>query len=395
MLWTEKYKPKKLDDVAGQTKVIQDILKWYDSWKQGERPILLYGPPGVGKTLIAEVLAKEKSLYLVQMNASDKRNADAIEKHLSEAVKSQPLFYKSKLILIDEVDGVTSEDRGGLTSLMKLIKKSRFPVIMTANDPYKSKLRTLRAHCRLIRVSRVNVLSIAKRLRDICKKEGIEVDDNIVKSLARWSSGDMRSAIVDLQTLCEGKDKVTMKDLEVLGFRERELSIFDILPTILRSKSIKAARQAIKNCDKDPDEIFWWIEHNISNEFKDPEELAEAYDLLSKADIFRQWVLKQQNWRFKAYMIDMLAGMSLIGGERHSFVQYKSPQKFATLANMKKLKEEYGKFYDKMVKYVHSSTRTVKNQYMPCLRFIISKGKGLGKEGLEVTEDEIELLRKS
>ncbi len=266
---------------------------------------------------------------------------------------------------------------------------------MTANDPYKSKLRTLRAHCRLIRVSRVNVLSIAKRLRDICKKEGIEVDDNIVKSLARWSSGDMRSAIVDLQTLCEGKDKVTMKDLEVLGFRERELSIFDILPTILRSKSIKAARQAIKNCDKDPDEIFWWIEHNISNEFKDPEELAEAYDLLSKADIFRQWVLKQQNWRFKAYMIDMLAGMSLIGGERHSFVQYKSPQKFATLANMKKLKEEYGKFYDKMVKYVHSSTRTVKNQYMPCLRFIISKGKGLGKEGLEVTEDEIELLRKS
>ncbi len=390
-LWTEKYKPGSIKEILGQGTVIREIMNWLENWKPG-KAILLCGPPGTGKTLIPEVIAKERGWMLVQVNASDKRNSEAIETTLSEAVKSGSLFHRGKMILIDEVDGISSGDRGGIGAIVKIIKESKFPVVLTANNPYLPKLAPLRNYTKILKLSRVDPRSIEKRLKEICGKEGVNADEDVLRNLARWSSGDVRSAITDLQMLCEGKKEISDKDLEVLGYRERETGIFSVLPTIFRSGNMKAAKNAMQNCDKDPDEIFWWVENNLHQEFRDPVSLAKAYDILSKADLFRQKVSEQQNWRFKLLMMDILSGISLAGKPPGSFVQYKSPDRFLMLSRLKKKRGEASGLFEKISAYTHSSEKVVKNYYLPYLRIILSSKKKDDACGLELTEDERKLI---
>ena len=111
-LWTHKYKPGKMSEILSQGTAVSEALRFVETWKPG-KALFLYGPPGTGKTLIPEVIAKEKKWMLLQVNASDKRNSEAIEESLTEGSKNTSLFHSSKIILIDEVDGLSSGDRGG------------------------------------------------------------------------------------------------------------------------------------------------------------------------------------------------------------------------------------------------------------------------------------------
>jgi len=390
-LWTEKYKPKTVKEIVGQNAAVMEIAGWLNSWKPG-KALLLTGPPGSGKNVIAELMAKERGWLLNQINASDERNSEAIERNLYEASKNLPLFHKSKIILIDEADGMSSGDRGGIQAVVKIIKDSRFPVMLTSNEAYNPKLQPLRSYCKVVKLSKIDYRSIERRLREICEKEEIAIEGDVLKNLARWSSGDLRSAITDLQMMSEGKKEIKAEDLESLGFRERETNIFSVLPTVFRSKNINAARKAIQGCDKDPDEIFWWIENNVYQEFADPESLANAFEILSKADLFRQKVAEQQNWRFRMHMIDMLAGISLAGESSHAYIQYRPPDRFIALARLRGRKAEMGQIYAKLSSYTHSPEKIVKNYYLPYLRMILSNKKDSDNSGVELSKEEIGLI---
>ncbi len=396
-LWVDKHKPKTLKDVLSQGSAIAAVSEWLAEWKPGKttgKALLLSGPPGIGKTLIAETAAKERGWMLAQVNASDERNADAVERTLSEVSKSSPLFFRGKIILIDEADGLGSGDRGGINAIVKIVKESRFPVIITAGDPYIQKLQPLRSVSKIVKLSKVDVRSIEKRLREICEKEGVAAEGDVLKNLARWSSGDLRAAMNDLQMMCEGRKKIAEDDFASLGFREREATIFSVLPTVFRSKNISAARNAIQNCDKDPDDVFWWIENNIPYEFEG-DSLANAYDILSKADLFRQKVAAQQNWRFRMHMIDMLACMSLAGEASEEYVAYKPPDKFILLSRLKFRKAEMASVYKKLSAYTHTSEKVVRNAYLPylklVLRHVVPAGNGKpGRPGtVELTAEEV------
>ena len=122
-LWTDKYRPEKVEDIISQKKASLEALGFLENWKQGEA-LLFTGSPGVGKTLMAETLALEKGFHLLAFNASDKRSAEHIETNLLQSTKVHSLFSKGKIILIDEVDGLSSGDRGGAASIVKVIKES-------------------------------------------------------------------------------------------------------------------------------------------------------------------------------------------------------------------------------------------------------------------------------
>ena len=391
MLWTDKHKPKSIEDMVGQKKAIFETYDFLNKWRPGEA-LLVHGPAGVGKTLLAEIAASERDWTLVQVNASDTRSGRDLEALLEQSSKQRTLFHKGKLILIDEVDGISGRERGAASSLLKIIRGSKFPIILVANDPWKPKLRSLRQHCRLVKFNRVPYPSIAKRLKEIAKLEGKSADENVLKDLARWASGDMRSALIDFQLLSTGKDAVKEKDLESLGFRERERTIIDVLPTIFFSGSLKASRKVIWETDKDSDEIFWWLESNLAVAYKDRRSLANGYELLAKADMFRSLVSRQQNWRFKAYMVDMMSGISLFKDEHHGFVPFKPPYRLLRLGQTKHRRALLKSLSTKLGEHLHVSGRVVKRDYLPFMRYMLKKGQELPQE-IGLTDDELDAIR--
>jgi len=371
-LWVDKYKPQKLSEVVNQKEALDIIIKWFNKWKPGSKPLLLYGPPGTGKTCSIEVLANEKNYDFIQMNASDVRSASEIKEVIGRSMVQQSLFRKGKIFFLDEIEGLYGkEDFGGVKEIISIIKESQHRIILTSNNPYDPKLRALRSYCILVQFKKISVWDIEKRLNQICEKEKIKPDKEVLRQLAKRSEGDLRSAINDLEAISQGKKEITAKDLEALSYRERETSIFDALKMIFKTQTALSAKLAINNVDKDPDEIFWWIENNIAKEYERPEEIAKAYDALSKADIFSHRISSGQNWRLKAYMIDLMtAGVALAKKEMYrKFTKYQYPSKLAVLGSTKIERKEEKERMMELSKQLHCSTRKVRKEFLPFLRF--------------------------
>src|SRR3989344_4330822 len=137
--WFRKYYPKSLNEVSGQNEAVDAAKKFISNYKPGGKALLLFGPPGVGKTCLVYALANELNLELMEVNASDVRTKESLNSIVGSSSLQASLFGRSKLILIDELDGLSGGDRGGVQELARLIESSKFPIIITANDPYDYK----------------------------------------------------------------------------------------------------------------------------------------------------------------------------------------------------------------------------------------------------------------
>ncbi len=368
-MFTQKYKPKSLKQVVGQSDSIEKFLKWIDNWKKGDA-IIFHGPPGVGKTALIEAFAAERNMDLIQMNASDFRNAEEIHDVIGRSVTQQSLFKKGKIFLIDEIDGLSGiEDRGGVGEIVKIIKESMHPIVLTANDAYNPKLRPLRAACDLIQFKRISAYDVRKKLEEISKSEDLESDTGALSSIANTSGGDLRSAIIDLEVFL--KSESGMPDVNETR-RERVGSIFDALKTIFKTESALSARLALEGVDKNFDEIFWWIESNISNEYEDPEEVAKAFDELSRADIFRQRIRYRQNWKLLKYFIDLMTGGVAVSKKKvyRKFTRYQYPRNLAILGGSKLERAGEKEVLQNLGSMLHCSRKSVRKFYVPYLKII-------------------------
>ncbi|MFH1364230.1 MAG: hypothetical protein ABIH52_01110, partial [Candidatus Aenigmatarchaeota archaeon] len=303
--------------------------------------------------------------------------------------KQMSLFSKGKFILVDEAEVILRLSRGSSAGIKKLIQESKFPVFILVNDGWNQRLRSLKESCDVIKMKKVHMYDIMKRLKYICDQEKIQLNGNPVRALAKWSNGDMRSAINDLQIAIRS-DSLEEKDLEFLGYRERKGDVFSTLPKIFSSRNIKASRNAIRESDKDSDEIFLWVETNLASIITRPEDLANSYDLLSKADIMRNRVRMRQNWRFKGYMVDLISGISLFKNEKSSFFQYKMPDRIMMYGRTKGKRQLRNSVALKIGDNTHTSKKVVRS-HLPFYKLIFKKNKDLLKS-LDISDEEKKAL---
>ena len=370
MLWIFKYRPKGLNEFVNQKEAIQKFIQWYKNWKNIKKAALLFGPPGTGKSCFVEAFARDNNLELIQLNASDKRDYNSIRNIIGNAAKTLSILKKGKIFFIDEVDGISArEDVGAVKEIVRIIQESKFPIVLAANDPFDPKLKELRENCELIEFKRLSIFDIEKKLIEILEKEGIKYDRIIVREIASRNNGDLRGAINDLEIVARNKKEIKKEDLEILGFRDREQQIFEALKILFKTKSAMAAKMSIVNLDMEPDEIFYWIEENIANEYEKIEEIANAYDCLSKADLFRKRILSRQNWRYLVYMNDLMTiGVALSKKEMYrKFTKYRPSSILKLLAQTKQIREQEKIKLKEFAENLHCSTKKIKTEFMPYL----------------------------
>jgi replication factor C large subunit len=399
--WTEKHKPKTLLDLVGNREAIRKLKEWVKSWDAEvpkKRAAFLYGPSGVGKTLCVEALANDLNLELVEKNASDYRTAEAIQQFAGRASQYNTLFGKKRLVMLDEMDGITGkEDKGGVKAITEITKATKCPIVLIANDVYDPRFSTLRNYCFLMKFEKPSIYEVARHLDKICKREGIVAEERALKFIADKNAGDIRSAVNDLQALAQGRKKLSYEDVAWLAERDRKEVIFNVLKTIFYSKNCLDAKKAIDATDMDSDMLFEWIYENAPFHMRDPHDLAKAMEALALADLYRGRIRSTQDWALLRYVYDFMTAGIAMSRERTKpgWVPFRFPERIRMLSWTKSERGMQSQIGMKIKKKCHiSSVRAVK-EILPYLKVIFDNNaemaSGLAK-WLDLEEEMIEYL---
>ncbi len=411
--WAEKYRPQKLSDVVGNTEAVNDLREWAESWDRGtpkKRAVILMGGAGVGKTSSALALAAEFGWGVVEMNASDLRNADAIKRIATSGAMNETFTdsgdYIStqtggrKLIILDEADNIFGkQDYGGISAITATIRETRQPIILIVNDYYALTKRSpaFKTLCQTIRFSQIKKSSVTRVLKGICAEEDITASNDTLRAIADHSGGDLRSAINDLQSLSLGKKRVSEKDAMILGFRDSKISIFKALAGVFKATSYNKALESIYNLDEDPPHIILWIDENIPIAYRKPEDLQAAYQVLSRASIYLGRVRRRQHYKFWSYAKDLMGGGVAVSKNNvyRGFTKYQFPTWLTKMSRSKGIRNTRKSLNEKLSSHCHTSTYVSQTTIFPYVRYLFENDRDFSLHTIrqmDLTPEEVALI---
>jgi replication factor C subunit 1 len=214
-LWVDKYKPRALKDVIGNAADITSLQTWLREWSldmKTPRAALVSGPPGIGKTSTVHLVCAAAGYKVVEFNASDARSASMIRPIIEDAAKSGHCGAR-RCVVMDEVDGMSSGDRGGVGTLARLLRDCAFPVVCIANERSGPRLRPLASVCLDVRFSRPVKTTIAKTLlARVCVPEGVNIKAADLEMLCERNGNDIRAILNFLQFSYGGAKTAGAKD---------------------------------------------------------------------------------------------------------------------------------------------------------------------------------------
>ncbi|KAL1882835.1 Chromosome transmission fidelity protein 18 [Diaporthe australafricana] len=289
LLWTEKYRARNFIDLVGDDFTNRQVLRWLKRWdtlvfphssrskpavsrKQGtqqqeeeEKPhrkiLMLTGPPGLGKTTLAHVCARQAGYEVIEINASDDRSRNVVQGRIrtslgTESVKTvehakpkpgaKAKVARPACIVVDEVDGVTtgsgpSGEGGFVKALIDLVmtdqknsagdagasaarKKKKGddfrqmrPLILICNDVYHPSLRPLRQSglAEIVRIGKPSVDAVVGRLKAVFEKEGISCEKDAARKLCESAWG--MSSALDAKRGAESAAEGDLRGVMVVG----------------------------------------------------------------------------------------------------------------------------------------------------------------------------------
>jgi len=403
VMWVEKYRPKSVSEIIGNEKAKDQFLNWLKNWRIGTKPVLLYGPPGVGKTTLVRIATRELGYAIVEMNASDFRTKEKVMRIAGRAATESSLYrfltdVKGSLVFMDEVDGIFGkEDEGGISAILELSKVARAPVVLVANNPWDPKLRYLRGSCQMIRFYGIRIPTLVSFLRRICQVEGVLAEEAALRAIVEKVEGDVRSAVNDLQAFAEGRKVLRLIDVERLATRDRQYNIFDTLKALFSAQTYWQAEKALRGSEVDHDLLFQTIHDNLPHQFTNSEELAKAYNALSWADIFFGRVNRTQNWGLLSYGLEqMTAGVALATKGEYHYAQYRfPPSKITFMGRTTQERKLRDRICVRVGSKCHVSRRVANTDFLPFINFIFENNSKLASKiacWLNLEQDLIEYL---
>jgi replication factor C large subunit len=345
MLWTEKYRPQNLQEVVGNRKALSALVKYFLVWEHGateKNIIALVGPSGVGKTISAYLVAKKFGYDVIEINASDYRRKQDILEMLPAIMTRSP--YGKKLILLDEIDGLTGADRGGLAALNDILRYARIPIVVTANDLSHQRFKSLLDKAYVVGFQALSAEEIKPFLLHIAYSEGLEISTEEIETIAKMAHGDMRYAINLLQSFAEG---------EAFPF-------FAKLRQDVQFSEMLKEKRLPKDIDKQL--AIYWIYENLPRAIENLEKLEKAINLLSVAEI-------SDTWYFSDYFINKALSLCEKRVDKLYF-----PENISMLGSSKKRRSVEKEVASVLSGFIHMGTNEIMKVVFPFLK-MMSKQK--------------------
>ena len=290
--WVDRYRPESYDEVGGNNKAVDKIAKWAENYSKGDKPWLLWGEQGTGKTSTAEVVAKENGWPFEEINASSARKKEDVAKFASQ-IRNKPIDADRKLVLIDEADGFGKGS--SLRPLAKVLEDSPNPVIVTCNEKWKVP-NSIANKCRnqKFKLGKRTKKSVIKK---IVEEEDLDISKREIGILA--TRDDLRSIINDLQRFSEGQEEVSWDD------RDTDIGPYEAVDNILQEKKYTG--------ELSPPDLVGWLDENLAGRFEGVEGMR-AYQALAHADLWLEEAQRTQNyswWKYAGEIAEQTANVRL------------------------------------------------------------------------------------
>lgn len=329
-LWSNKYRPEQISDLIGNGKNIKKIIQWIKNFKKGKpkyRALFLYGPPGIGKTTIAHIILKKFGYEIIEFNASDVRSQKSVRENISKFLNTINVsFINSKVIkpmgiIMDEVDGMSSGDRGGVSELVKLIAPKKKepdqtffnPVICICNNNTEKKLSELKKFSLQIKFNKPSIYDLQKVAANIILNENINIDDDAIQIILLYSQNDFRRLTYILEDLKNlfNEETITTENLE--GFFETfakkniDTNLFEATNKVLNNYNNLEENLNFYKSEKSllsmmiHENFIYHIQNSKISKIKKLENSLEIIHNLSIGDIVDKYIYNNQFWELQEY----------------------------------------------------------------------------------------------
>ncbi|KAL9226124.1 hypothetical protein vseg_001973 [Gypsophila vaccaria] len=372
MTWTEKYRPKVPNDLVGNQALVKRLHDWLSHWDEQflssskgkgkkktdsseKKAVLMSGNPGIGKTTTAKIVSKMLGYESVEVNASDSRGkADSkigkgiggsTANSIKELISNESFganMDRSKLpktvLIMDEVDGMSAGDRGGVADLIASIKVSKIPIICICNDRYSQKLKSLTNYCEQYTFRKPTKQQMAKRLMQIANAEGLQVNEIALEELADRCNGDMRMAVNQLQYMGLSLSVIKYDDIRqrlLSNAKDEDISPFTAVDKLFGFNGGKMRMdERIDLSMSDLDLVPLLIQENYVNYrpsslgkddsgMKRMNSLARAAESIADGDIINVQIRRYRQWQLSqsSCVSSCIIPASLMHGQREILTQ--------------------------------------------------------------------------
>ena len=386
MMWSEKYRPNNFLDLIGNEESRKLFVEWFTNWNKGTKPILLVGPPGIGKTTLANIAAKQFGYDLISLNASDVRNKKNINEILTPVLGNQTVLG-TPMIFIDEVDGVHGRaDYGGGQAIVQILKEPTVPIVLAANTDSSEKMKSIKKVAKTIDLKPLSPKLLRLYLNKILQLEGVKVDSDSLAKLVTKSRGDIRSMINFTQARVTGFDPPTERSFETLDVEEG-------INAFYKANSIDEARSVLYSLRIDPREKINAFYSSIITSKISIDDMEIFLRVISEADMLYGKIMKTQQWRLLRYLDATLLGLY----KKDIAIRYSKYNLSWPLLNRlrwdgTKIKSIIGS----LAKTMHVSKSTFSTLYFPFLLYCMKNKKidlELDESLEEIVEKEIALIK--
>ncbi|RZC78493.1 hypothetical protein C5167_002687 [Papaver somniferum] len=374
LTWPEKYKPKTPNDILGNQTLVKQLHEWLSHWndhflhtkQQGKgkkqndngakKAVLISGSPGIGKSTSAKLVSQMLGFQGIEVNASDSRGkadskilkgiggsmANSIKELVSNeslSVKMERSKHQKTVLIMDEVDGMSSGDRGGVADLIASIKISKIPIICICNDRHSQKLKSLLNYCLLLNYRKPTKLQMAKRLMQVATTEGIKIDNEMaLEELADRVNGDMRMALNQLQYMSLSMSVIQYDDVRrrlLSSAKDEDISPFTAVDKLFDFNGGKLRMdERVDLCMSDADLVPLLIQENYlnfrpsavgkdENGIKRMNMIARAAESIGSGDIVNVQIRRYQQWQLfqTSSLVSSIIPAALLHGRRETFEQ--------------------------------------------------------------------------